>query len=142
MGACSPGAQLGELPKLTIVRAWQRARTAVFTLEVAATVLAKTSYDLCHAAVSTWLNGRVPPTTVAEWAGHSVEILLKIYAKCLDGSDAAIRRRVQVALGHARPHPARGSLGNNLRHPLASSSIRPHEHKRLRTGQTYDEPQH
>jgi hypothetical protein len=41
------------------------------------------------------------PTTVAEYAGHSVEVLLKIYAKCLDGGDALIRRRVQAALGSA-----------------------------------------
>jgi len=46
--------------------------------------------------VSTWLNGGVPATTVAEWAGHSVEILLRIYAKCLDGGDALIRQRVQT----------------------------------------------
>jgi hypothetical protein len=51
--------------------------------------------------VSTWLNGGVPATTVAEWAGHSVEILLRIYAKCLDGGDALIRQRVQTALGYA-----------------------------------------
>jgi hypothetical protein len=43
----------------------------------------------------------VPPTTVAEWAGHSVEVLLRIYAKCLDGGDALIRQRVQAGLGHA-----------------------------------------
>jgi hypothetical protein len=49
----------------------------------------------------------VPPTRVAEWAGHSVEVLLKIYAKCLDGADAAMQRRVQDALGH----------GGNRRHP-------------------------
>jgi hypothetical protein len=49
--------------------------------------------------VSTWLNGGVPPTTVAEWAGHSVEVLLRIYAKCLDGGDALVRQRVQAALG-------------------------------------------
>jgi hypothetical protein len=30
-----------------------------------------------------------------------VEILLRIYAKCLDGGDAEIRRRAQAALGHA-----------------------------------------
>ncbi|MEU7528982.1 tyrosine-type recombinase/integrase [Saccharothrix sp. NPDC042600] len=89
-----------ELPKLTIVRAWQRARAEVFTPEVAATPLAGTPYDLRHAAVSTWLNGGVPAVTVAEWAGHSVEVLLKIYAKCLDGETAAVRRRVEIALGH------------------------------------------
>jgi hypothetical protein len=29
-----------------------------------------------------------------------VEILLRIYGKCLDGGDALIRQRVQVALGY------------------------------------------
>ena len=91
----------GELPTMTIGRVWRRARQAAFTAEVAASPLARTPYDLRHAAVSTWLNGGVPPTTVAEWAGHSVEILLRIYAKCIDGGDALIRRRVEAALGHA-----------------------------------------
>jgi integrase len=81
-----------------IVRAWRRAREEVLTEEVAMSPLAKTPYDLRHAAVSTWLNGGVPPTSVAEWAGHSVEVLVKIYAKCLDGGEAAIRQRVQAAL--------------------------------------------
>lgn len=90
---------LTALPKLTVVRTWRRAREATFTPEVLDTPLAKRPYDLRHAAVSTWLNGGVPPTTVAAWAGHSVEILLKIYAKCLDGQDAVARRRVENALG-------------------------------------------
>ena len=42
----------------------------------------------------------VPAPQVAEWAGHSVEVLLKVYAKCLDGQDAVARRRVEQALGH------------------------------------------
>jgi hypothetical protein len=40
---------------------WKRVRLAVFTPEVAATSLARMPYDLRHAAVSTWLNGGVPP---------------------------------------------------------------------------------
>jgi integrase len=96
----------GELPTMTIGRVWRRARQAAFTAEVAASPLAKTPYDLRHAAVSTWLNGGVPPTTVAEWAGHSVEVLLRIYAKCLDGGDALVRRRVEAALGHVDTHTA------------------------------------
>jgi len=93
-----------DLPARTVTRMWQRARRAAFTPEVAASQLAARPYDLRHAAVSTWLNGGVPPTVVAEWAGHSVEVLLKIYAKCLDRGDALIRARVQAALGHpARP---------------------------------------
>ena len=59
-----------------------------------------------HACVSRWLNGGVPAPQVTEWAGHSVEVLLKVYAKCLDGQDAVARRRVEQALGHsARPSP-------------------------------------
>lgn len=89
-----------ELPKGTINRVWRWAREATFTPEVHASPLARTPYDLRHAAVSTWLNGGVPPTQVAEWAGQSVEVLLRIYAKCLDGGDAALRHRVERALGH------------------------------------------
>jgi hypothetical protein len=39
-------------------------------------------------------------------AGHSVEILLKIYAKCLDGGGEVMRQRIQLALGHA-PAPVK-----------------------------------
>jgi hypothetical protein len=35
---------------------------------------------------------------MAAWAGHSVEILHKIYAKCLDGQDTLARRQVEAAL--------------------------------------------
>ncbi|MBB5871984.1 integrase [Allocatelliglobosispora scoriae] len=89
-----------ELPKGTVNRYWRLARAGAFTPEVYATPLAATPYDLRHAAVSTWLNGGVPSTTVAEWAGHSVEILLKIYAKCLDGGEQQMFRQIQRALGH------------------------------------------
>lgn len=94
------GERGGALPVITIGRAWRAARARAFTAEVAAGLLARRPYDLRHAAVSTWLNGGVPPAQVAEWAGHSVEVLLKVYAKCLDGQDEIARRRVQEALGH------------------------------------------
>jgi integrase len=74
-----------ELPRNTINRAWRRARASIFTPEVQASPLVATPYDLRHAAVSIWLNAGIPAADVAEWAGHSVEVLLKIYAKCLDG---------------------------------------------------------
>jgi integrase len=94
------GTRTEELPKITYIRAWKAARLLAFTEEVAASPLAATPYALRHACVSTWLNGGVPATQVAEWAGHSVEVLLKVYAKCLDGQDEAARRRVMDALGH------------------------------------------
>ncbi|AEH11010.1 MULTISPECIES: tyrosine-type recombinase/integrase [Protofrankia] len=89
----------GHLPPLTVTRVWARARTATFTETVASSPLARTPYDLRHAAVSTWLNAGVPPTTVAAWAGHSVDVLLTIYAKCVDGEAAVMRSRIDDALG-------------------------------------------
>ncbi len=55
-------------------------------------------YHLRHAAVSLWLNAGVPAAQVAEWAGHSVHVLLKVYAKCIDGQDQAARRQIESAL--------------------------------------------
>jgi integrase len=98
----------GELPRLTVVKVWRAARAAVFPPEVLATPLAERPYDLRHAAVSTWLNGGVPATTVAEWAGHSVEVLLRIYARCLDGGVEALRQRVDEALRTGGESPGRG----------------------------------
>ena len=55
-------------------------------------------YDLRHACLSTWLNGGVYPTQVAEWAGHGVDVLLRIYAKCVVGQDELAKRRISEAL--------------------------------------------
>jgi hypothetical protein len=44
------------------------------------------------------LNGGVYPTQVADWAGHSVDVLLRIYAKCIAGQDALAKRRISEAL--------------------------------------------
>lgn len=54
--------------------------------------------DLRHACLSTWLNGGVAPAQVAEWAGHSVEVLLRTYARCLDGQHDIAKRRIMEAL--------------------------------------------
>ncbi|SDP87846.1 Phage integrase family protein [Actinopolyspora xinjiangensis] len=88
----------GRLPSSVYGRAWARARATTFTPEVTDSLLAKRPYDLRHAAVSTWLNAGVEPTRVAQWAGHSVGVLLRVYAKCLDGGEEAARARVQRAL--------------------------------------------
>ncbi len=47
--------------------------------------MAADPYDLRHAAVSTWLAAGVPAAEVAEREGHTVDVLLKVYAQCLDG---------------------------------------------------------
>lgn len=82
----------------TVYRVWDLARRAVFTDAEYASPLAKRPYDLRHAAVSLWLNAGVPATQVAEWAGHSVNVLLRVYAKCVVGQERASRRRVHAAL--------------------------------------------
>jgi hypothetical protein len=41
----------------------------------------------------------VPPTEVVERAGHSVKVLLSVYAACLDGERAAYNARIQDLLG-------------------------------------------
>jgi hypothetical protein len=56
-----------------------------------ASTLAIRPYDLRHAYVSTWLKAGVEPKRVAEWAGHSVDVLLRIYTHCLDGGEHEAR---------------------------------------------------
>ena len=63
-----------------------------------ASPLARRPYDLRYPCLSTWLNGGVYPTQVAEWAGHSVDVLLRIYAKCVVGQDELAKRRISEAL--------------------------------------------
>ena len=52
-----------------------------------ASPLARKPYDFRHAGVSWRLNAGAPGPQVAEWAGHSVEVLYRIYAHCIDGDD-------------------------------------------------------
>ena len=79
-------------------RVLQRARAAVFTTEQGASPLARRPYDLRHACLSTWLAAGVPPTQVAAWAGHSVAVLLRVYAHALDDQEGLSRRRIAAAL--------------------------------------------
>jgi hypothetical protein len=86
------------VPNNTHTAVWRKARQAALTPAQERSALARRPYDLRHAAVSTWLNAGVPAPQVAEWAGHSVHVLLKVYAKCIDGQDEAARQRIERAL--------------------------------------------
>ena len=97
-GRLFSGVRGGELPTITYRRAWIKARDAALTAAEQASPLARRPYDLRHACLSTWLNGGVYPTQVAEWAGHSVDVLLRIYAKCVAGQDELAKRRISEAL--------------------------------------------
>jgi integrase len=78
---------------------WQAARAAALTPAQQTTPLARRPYDLRHAAVSLWLNAGVPATEVARRAGHSVAVLLKVYAHCIDGQADTVNKRISGALG-------------------------------------------
>ncbi|WP_442814491.1 hypothetical protein [Streptomyces sp. NBC_01808] len=62
-------------------------------------VLVTLPYDLRHAGVSQWLNSGVPAPEVAARAGYSVDMLLKIYAKCIDGQEQEMNDRILKGLG-------------------------------------------
>ena len=79
------------------LKIFHKARAVAFTKSEAASLLARRPYDLRHAAVSTWLNAGVPAPQVAEWAGHSVDVLLRVYAKCISGQQAEAKRRIEEA---------------------------------------------
>ncbi|GIF16758.1 site-specific recombinase XerD [Actinoplanes teichomyceticus] len=88
----------GVVSASSYARVWDAARTVAFPPERVRTPLAGRPYDLRHAGVSLWLNAGVPATDVADRAGHSVDVLLKVYAKCLDGDRERFNARIEAAL--------------------------------------------
>jgi hypothetical protein len=71
-------------------RVWNEARAIGLSPAQQTSPLAARPYDLPHAAVSLWLNSGVPATEVAPRAGHTVDVLLTVYASCLDGQEAMV----------------------------------------------------
>jgi hypothetical protein len=77
---------------------WAQARHLALTPSRALSLLARRPKDLRHAAVSPWLNSGVPAPDVAERAGHGVDVLLRVYASCIDGSEGISNQRSTDAL--------------------------------------------
>jgi len=77
---------------------WVKARESVLDEFQFASPLARRPYDLRHGAASLWLNAGVPVTEVARRLGHSVAVLLKVYANCVDGEEEIINARISSAL--------------------------------------------
>lgn len=95
-----PGGRLFSLPRGGVITStaylviFHKARETAFTEAEAESLAAQRPYDLRHAAVSTWLNATGDPAQVAEWAGHTVDVLLRVYAKCISGRQEAAKRRI------------------------------------------------
>jgi integrase len=69
-------------------------RGTALTPEQVESTLARRPYDLRHAAASLWLNAGGPPTEIARRLGHSVAVLLKVYANCLDGGEDGVNDKI------------------------------------------------
>ena len=77
---------------------WQKARAAALTKPQQASPLAARPYDLRHGGITLALNAGVPAPEVASRAGHSVEVLWRVYAGCIDGHEQLWNGRIEEAL--------------------------------------------
>ena len=73
-------------------------RAASLTPNQLASPLMKRPYDLRHSGITWRLNSGVPATEVAAWAGHSVEVLTRVYARCVIGLEGVWIGRMDQAL--------------------------------------------
>jgi hypothetical protein len=136
------GTRGGPLSESVYGRVWQAARTLALGPELAASGLARRSYDLRHAALSLWLNSGGDPAQIAAWAGHSVAVLLTAYSHCIHGATTsstsrstasssrqqdAVRarpRESQRCTPTAQPHPkASGRTGRDERDAVRHTSV-------------------
>jgi len=92
----------GPLSESLYGRIWHQARAAAALPAWPTTPPARRPYDLRHAALSLWLASGAPPAEVAARAGHSVRVLLTIYAHCIPGHDLIAGQQIEQAL-HTQP---------------------------------------
>ncbi|HEY5989110.1 MAG TPA: hypothetical protein VIV12_22425 [Streptosporangiaceae bacterium] len=110
-------------------RAWHAARAAALGPELTATPLVRRPYDLRHSALSLWLARGAPAAEIAARAGHSVQVLLAVYAHRIPGHDQIANSKIEAGLSPAGRVARAGPL---LAHkipglpPSAASGRRPH----------------
>lgn len=111
-GRLFTGPRGGIITDRAYLKVFREARAQALTTQEARSPLLDVPYALRHAAVSTWLNAGVAPPQVAEWAGHSVAVLLRVYAKCIAGQQGEAMRRICDATqkdgNHGLTHPHAG----------------------------------
>jgi integrase len=94
----------GPISESVYGRVWQRARELALTTAQYDAGLAKRPYDLRHACVSGWFTAGVDPARIAEWAGHGVAVLLRVYVHCLDGGHGDALQRITNMLAAGTTH--------------------------------------
>jgi len=82
----------------TLSRAWKEARELALTPDQVKSKLAETPYTGRHSAVSMHLSAGMDPADIAERAGNSVEVLLRIYAKFVLGREETNNKKVDSVL--------------------------------------------
>lgn len=97
-GHALPASLSRPVPLSSVGRVMRNAREVAFSEAERESPLARRAYDLRHAAVSTWLAAGTPAPLVAKWAGHSVQVLLTVYAHAVDGQEDPARERIEQAL--------------------------------------------
>ena len=86
----------------TYWRVWQKTRAMALTPRQLRTPLLHRPYDLRHSGVTWRLNSGVPATEIAAWAGHSVEMLMRVYARCIAGMEDVWITRMDATLRPAQ----------------------------------------
>ena len=82
---------------------WQKVRAASLTPQQLATPLMKRPYDLRHSGITWRLDSGVPATEVAAWVGHSVVMLMRVYARCVAGLEGVWIGRMDQSLHLEEP---------------------------------------
>jgi integrase len=83
----------------TYSRVWTEARRIGLSPAQYGSALLKRPYDLRHAGVTVQLYAGVPERQVTEWAGHSVEVLRRVYSKIVDGFDDTWFEKIDKVIG-------------------------------------------
>jgi hypothetical protein len=102
---------------------WQKVRAASLTPEQLDGPLMRRPYDLRHAGVTRRLNEGVDEAAVAAWAGHSVEVLRRIYHHSVGGQDEILIARMDAHRRRSLWGAQGAHMGHGIRHRAASAGI-------------------
>ncbi len=107
----------------TYRQVWGRARALALTPAQRASPLMRRPYDLRHSGITWRLNSGIPPTEIAAWAGHSVEMLLRVYARCVAGLEDVWIARMEATL--RPPDPGQETAGEPSEREATASGTQP-----------------
>jgi len=98
---------------------WHKVRAASLAPEQLDGPLMVQPYCLRHAGVTRRLNEGVDEATVAAWAGHSVEVLRRIYHHSVGGQDDVLIARMDAHRRRSLWAACGGHMGDGIRHRAA-----------------------